>query len=352
MPSAANLTRAVAEHRSATVELADHAIHLDLTGAPDSTQSTFTSTSTITLVSSESSVEIDLVAVGEPQVELDGERARATYADSRVRVEGLTPGREHTVTITAQCVYGHTGEGLHRYHDPEDGETYLYTHFEPTDARRVFACFDQPDLKAPFRISVSAPTGWLVRSNAEAEHSASEGAVTTTDFAPTLPISTYIVCVIAGPYHLVEDEWVSDDGRRVPLSLMCRPAMASRLPSADLLRLEEAVADGLEAVLSAAAPGVAVASLAHAWNWKLAEYGLEKPSRLGYSIGAAYPPDWGERTISIRSEDENDLAENQTFHIICGMWMEGFGYEVSESVRITATGVETFTSFPRGLIRR
>lgn len=240
MPSAANLTRAVAEHRSATVELADHAIHLDLTGAPDSTQSTFTSTSTITLVSSESSVEIDLVAVGEPQVELDGERARATYADSRVRVEGLTPGREHTVTITAQCVYGHTGEGLHRYHDPEDGETYLYTHFEPTDARRVFACFDQPDLKAPFRISVSAPTGWLVRSNAEAEHSASEGAVTTTDFAPTLPISTYIVCVIAGPYHLVEDEWVSDDGRRVPLSLMCRPAMASRLPSADLLRWTKA----------------------------------------------------------------------------------------------------------------
>ena len=240
MPSAANLTRAVAEHRSATVELADHAIHLDLTGAPDSTQSTFTSTSTITLVSSESSVEIDLVAVGEPQVELDGERARATYADSRVRVEGLTPGREHTVTITAQCVYGHTGEGLHRYHDPEDGETYLYTHFEPTDARRVFACFDQPDLKAPFRISVSAPAGWLVRSNAEAEHSASEGAVTTTDFAPTLTISTYIVCVIAGPYHLVEDEWVSDDGRRVPLSLMCRPAMASRLPSADLLRWTKA----------------------------------------------------------------------------------------------------------------
>ncbi|WP_040157033.1 M24 family metallopeptidase [Mobilicoccus massiliensis] len=123
-------------------------------------------------------------------------------------------------------------------------------------------------------------------------------------------------------------------------------------PSEELLRLEEAVAAGLQAVLDAAAPGVAVASLAHAWNWTLAEYGLEKPSRLGYSIGAAYPPDWGERTISIRSEDENDLAENQTFHIICGMWMEGFGYEVSESVRITATGVETFTSFPRGLIRR
>lgn len=120
--------------------------------------------------------------------------------------------------------------------------------------------------------------------------------------------------------------------------------------SDELLRLEEAVAAGLEAVLSEAAPGVAVAALAHAWNWKLAEYGLEKPSRLGYSIGVGYPPDWGERTVSIRSEDENELAENMTFHVICGMWMEGFGYEVSESIRISSTGVETFTSFPRALI--
>lgn len=124
------------------------------------------------------------------------------------------------------------------------------------------------------------------------------------------------------------------------------------VPSVDLLRLEEAVGSGMQAILSVAAPGVPIRELATAWNWALAEYGLEKPSRLGYSIGIGYPPDWGERTMSIRSEDDTVLAENMTFHLICGMWMTGFGYELSESIRITASGVENFTSFPRHLVRK
>jgi Xaa-Pro dipeptidase len=123
-------------------------------------------------------------------------------------------------------------------------------------------------------------------------------------------------------------------------------------PSDELLRLEAAVAAGLQAVLDTVAEGVPVRELASAWNWSLAGHGLEKHSRLGYSIGIGYPPDWGERTISIRTEDESVLAENMTFHVICGMWMTGYGYEVSESVRVTRTGVETFTSFPRALIRK
>ena len=108
----------------------------------------------------------------------------------------------------------------------------------------------------------------------------------------------------------------------------------------------------LQVVLDTAAEGVPVRELARAWNWSLARHGLEKDSRLGYSVGIGYPPDWGERTISIRTEDETVLAENMTFHVICGMWMTGFGYEVSESVRITRSGAETFTSFPRSLIRK
>ncbi|MFI7493886.1 M24 family metallopeptidase [Kocuria sp. M4R2S49] len=123
-------------------------------------------------------------------------------------------------------------------------------------------------------------------------------------------------------------------------------------PSGELLRLEAAVAEGLQAVLDTMAEGVPVRELASAWNWSLAKHGLEKHSRLGYSIGIGYPPDWGERTISIRTEDESVLAENMTFHVICGMWMTGYGYEVSESVRVTRTGVETFTSFPRAIIRK
>ncbi|HEY9312620.1 M24 family metallopeptidase [Williamsia sp.] len=113
-----------------------------------------------------------------------------------------------------------------------------------------------------------------------------------------------------------------------------------------------ATAEGLNNVLEAIAPGVATRELASTWNWTLAKYGLEKHSRLGYSIGIGYPPDWGERTISIRTEDESVLEENMTFHIVCGMWMDGYGFELSESVRVSATGVETFTSFPRELIRK
>ena len=113
-----------------------------------------------------------------------------------------------------------------------------------------------------------------------------------------------------------------------------------------------ATAEGLNNVLDAIAPGVPTRELASTWNWTLAKYGLEKPSRLGYSIGIGYPPDWGERTISIRTEDETILEENMTFHIVCGMWMDGYGFELSESVRVSATGVETFTSFPRDLIRK
>ncbi|GGG48392.1 Xaa-Pro aminopeptidase [Kocuria dechangensis] len=123
-------------------------------------------------------------------------------------------------------------------------------------------------------------------------------------------------------------------------------------PSDALLHLEEAVAAGLEAVLDTAAAGVPTRELAGAWNRTLAGYGLEKHSRLGYSVGIGYPPDWGERTVSIRSEDETVLAENMTLHVICGMWMTGVGYVASESIRVTGTGVEALTSFPRALIRK
>nr|WP_240607108.1 M24 family metallopeptidase [Cryobacterium aureum] len=121
-------------------------------------------------------------------------------------------------------------------------------------------------------------------------------------------------------------------------------------PSHELARLADAINDGLSSVLDLVRPGVGTRDLAEAWNVTLAAYGLEKPSRIGYSIGLAYPPDWGERTVSLRSEDDTVLQENMTFHLIGGMWMENFGCELSESIRVTTTGVETFTTFPRRLL--
>lgn len=133
----------------------------------------------------------------------------------------------------------------------------------------------------------------------------------------------------------------------VPLA---RTAVVGK-PKQELIRLEGVVAEALSAVLTVAEPEVPTAELARTWNRVLALAGLEKPSRLGYSIGIGYPPDWGERTISIRTEDDQILEAGMTFHLICGMWMNGYGYELSESVLITDDGCDTFTSFPRELIR-
>lgn len=132
---------------------------------------------------------------------------------------------------------------------------------------------------------------------------------------------------------------------------MARTVMLGE-PGPDLSKLADAVADGINSVLDVVRAGVPTRELAQTWNWTLARYGLEKRSRIGYSIGLGYPPDWGERTASLRSEDETILEENMTFHLIAGMWMDNYGYELSESIRVTATGVETFTSFPRELLQK
>ncbi|WP_111721164.1 M24 family metallopeptidase [Homoserinimonas sp. OAct 916] len=123
-------------------------------------------------------------------------------------------------------------------------------------------------------------------------------------------------------------------------------------PSKRLQKVAGAVGEGLEAVLDLVRPGILATELSEAWDITLAKHGYQKPSRLGYSIGIGYPPDWGERTVSLRSGEQTELQENMTFHLICGMWMDNYGYEVSEPFRVSADGVETFTDFPRELIQK
>jgi aminopeptidase N len=136
--------------------------------------------------------------------------------------------------VDARCAYSRTGEGMHRFVDPEDGEVYLYTQYEPADARRVFANFEQPDLKAPYRFQVTAPAGWRVWSNGAEE--SREGGVWT--FAETKPISTYITAVVAGPYHYVSDHYSRTfaDGTTldIPLGAMCRKGLAKHFDADDV----------------------------------------------------------------------------------------------------------------------
>jgi Xaa-Pro aminopeptidase len=111
--------------------------------------------------------------------------------------------------------------------------------------------------------------------------------------------------------------------------------------------VEQAVLEGMEAVLGAMKPGVAAEEVEAAWRGAIARHGLKKESRIGYSIGLAYPPDWGEHTISLRQSDRTVLEAGNVLHAILGMWMDGWGIEVSETILITPGGCETLTHFPR-----
>jgi ectoine hydrolase len=120
-------------------------------------------------------------------------------------------------------------------------------------------------------------------------------------------------------------------------------------PPARLASCADAVSDGMDSALGAMRPGATGREVHAAFNDVISRQGLTKESRIGYSIGVGYPPDWGERTISLRAEEETELEAGMAFHVILGMWMDGWGYETSESVLVSPTGVEQLTHLPRGL---
>ncbi|MEU2054702.1 aminopeptidase N [Streptomyces bungoensis] len=233
-----NLTRDEARERAALLSVDGYDVELDLRSAVadgDGEPRTFRSVTTIRFRCSEpgASTFADLVAPGVTAVTLNGKDLDPgeVFDGSRIVLEDLAA--ENELTVDARCAYSRTGEGLHRFVDPEDGEVYLYTQYEPADARRVFANFEQPDLKAPYRFEVRAPEGWTVWSN---------GAGELTDgvwrFAETKPISTYITCVVAGPYHYVTDRYerVLADGTKleIPLGAMCRKGLAPHFDADDV----------------------------------------------------------------------------------------------------------------------
>ena len=237
MPGA-NLTRIEAEERKSIIAAPIHyTVKLDLTrGAKD-----FGSETTITFDAKpgESSF-LDLIANEVSEITLNGETLdpAEAYADSRIELKGL---KEHNeVTVKAMCQYSNTGEGLHRSVDPSDGNVYLYTQFEVPDARRVYAVFDQPDLKAVFDFSVLAAKSWIVTSNmptasvTDNETVTEEGtlgdhAAETTKlwvFEPTPTMSSYLTAICAGPYAEWHTEYANEDGRTVPMAMYCRQALA------------------------------------------------------------------------------------------------------------------------------
>ncbi|OBH97347.1 aminopeptidase N [Mycobacterium sp. E2733] len=223
-----NLTRDQAVERAALITVDSYQIDLDVTdgnGGPG--ESTFRSTTTVVFDALPGADSyIDLAAETVRGATLNGRDLDVSGYDESTGIPLRGLEKHNVLVVDADCRYSNSGEGLHRFVDPVDNETYLYSQFETADAKRMFACFDQPDLKATFDLRVTAPKHWKVVSNgAPVSVSADDGVHV---FATTPRMSTYLVALIAGPYAEWKDSYTDEHGE-IPLGIFCRESLARHM---------------------------------------------------------------------------------------------------------------------------
>ena len=228
MPGA-NLTRTEAAERRTLVDVEHYAIDLDLTTGSDETFRVVTRVEFTALPGA--TTFIDAITRRVHSIVLNGEPLDPEKFSTGVRIILPELRERNELVVDADFVYMNTGEGLHRFVDPADGEVYLYSQFEVPDSRRMYPVFEQPDLKATFALTVTAPAEWRVVSNQPTPEPVAlddgpTGPRAQWRFAPTPRISTYITALVAGPYVSWEDELVSADGRTIPLGVFCRASLA------------------------------------------------------------------------------------------------------------------------------
>ncbi|MFE9789908.1 aminopeptidase N [Nocardia salmonicida] len=231
--SAPNLTRDQAVERATVVAVQNYRIELDLTdqprGAGSEVSDTFGSKTTVSFTATPgASTYIDLVAQRVQSAVLNGVALDVSAYDESTGIALPELAENNELVVEADCEYSHTGEGLHRFVDPTDDKVYLYSQFETADAKRMFACFDQPDLKATFDIVATAPDDWAVISNGADIEQHEIGAVVRHTFATTPRMSTYLVALIAGPYAKWSDTFTDASGE-IPLGLYCRASLADHM---------------------------------------------------------------------------------------------------------------------------
>ncbi len=219
-----NLTESDAQARAALLSNLSYEVSLVLSDDPSA--ETFQSATTLVFDAAYEGSEtfINIAARSIDECTLNDKRltqAQHGFNGNVLFLRGLRAG-SNRLSVTAQCEYQHTGVGLHRLRDPVDDELYVYTHFEPFDAHKVLACFDQPDLKADVTMSVTAPTAWRVCGNGRVLRIEPRGAVKTWHFKTTPPLPPYLIAVVAGRYHTVERRH-----RNIPMALWCRESLAT-----------------------------------------------------------------------------------------------------------------------------
>jgi aminopeptidase N len=229
----AEITRQETTDRAALLTVDSYTVDLDLTRG----EKVFGSTSVIVFDCAEPGADThaDLVAETVQEITLNGAAIDPDSACSggRIALAGLAARNE--LRVVAECAYASDARGMHRAVDSADGNVYCYTNCEPADARRVFATFEQPDLKAEFTFRITAPAHWVVLSNQPAPEPEPAGdGRAVWQFSPTPRMSTYLTAVVAGEYHLVRDTHTTPAGQVIPLGLACRASLARYLESADM----------------------------------------------------------------------------------------------------------------------
>jgi aminopeptidase N len=225
--SVPNLTRDDAGVRAGLLQVESYDIVVDFTdGRGQPSERTFRSRTTLEFSASREGAAtfLDLVADAIHSVTLNGRPIEVRDYQPERGIALLELAAHNTVVVDADMAYTNTGEGMHRFVDPVDGETYLYSQFETADAKRVYACFDQPDLKAAFTFHATVPESWQVAANTKLERVDELAAGKTVHFTTTPRISPYVTALVAGPYHVVRDR---HDG--IDLGLYCRKSLADYL---------------------------------------------------------------------------------------------------------------------------
>ncbi|GAA4283148.1 aminopeptidase N [Brevibacterium daeguense] len=241
-----NLTREEARARTALLEVSRYFVVLDLSGAADRERTTFDSTTTVEFTArSDSDTFIDLIAEEVVRVTVNGTALDPAQVFDGARLRFPVRAGDNVLEVHAHAAYSRTGEGLHRFFDPADDKVYLYTQYEPTDARRVFANFDQPDLKARFSFTVLAPDDFTVLGNSSAATAGAAGpGVTRHVFEPTRVQSSYITCIAAGHYAAAHSTYRHPStGEEIPLGVYARASLAAHMDAESIFRV---TAQGLD----------------------------------------------------------------------------------------------------------
>jgi aminopeptidase N len=241
-----NLTREEARARTALLDVSQYFVVLDLSDAADRDCTTFESTTTVEFAArADSDTFIDLIAEEVVRVTVNGTVLDPGQVFDGARVRFPVRAGDNVLEVHARAAYSRTGEGLHRFFDPADDKVYLYTQYEPTDARRVFANFDQPDLKARFTFTVMAPADFTVLGNSPAASAGEAGpGITRHVLEPTRVQSSYITCIAAGHYAAVHSTYrhpTTDE--EIPLGVYTRASLAEHMDAESIFRI---TAQGLD----------------------------------------------------------------------------------------------------------